>query len=151
MKTIIIGASGVIGYELFLELKKKNKNVVGTYNYNKKKRLIKFDIKKDNIIKKIKIAKSDKVVLLTAISNPTWVYANSKFSKSINVTATKKIIDHLKFIGCKVYFMSSIEVFDGKKGNYDENSVPRPLNLYGKQKFYIENYIKKKFKKLFYN
>tara|TARA_B100000674_G_scaffold477679_1_gene473812 strand:+ start:357 stop:1256 length:900 start_codon:yes stop_codon:yes gene_type:complete len=146
MKTIIIGASGVIGYELFLELKKKNKNVVGTYNYNKKKRLIKFDIKKDNIIKKIKIAKSDKVVLLTAISNPTWVYANSKFSKSINVTATKKIIDHLKFIGCKVYFMSSIEVFDGKKGNYDENSVPRPLNLYGKQKFYIENYIKKNLK-----
>ena len=54
MKTIIIGASGVIGYELFLELKKKNKNVVGTYNYNKKKRLIKFDIKKDNIIKKNK-------------------------------------------------------------------------------------------------
>jgi len=146
MRTIIIGASGVIGYELFLDLKKINKNVFGTYKYNKKKGLNKFDIKKDNIKNKIKISKFDKVILLTAISNPSLVYANSKFAKSINVTATKKIIDHLKFIDCKVYFMSSIEVFDGKKGNYDENSIPRPLNLYGKQKFYIENYIKKNLK-----
>ena len=44
--------------------------------------------------------------------------------------------------------MSSIEVFDGKKGNYDEKSTPKPLNLYGKQKLLIEKYLKKKNQKI---
>ena len=37
MKIIIIGASGVIGYQLFLTLKSRGKKVIGTYSNNKKK------------------------------------------------------------------------------------------------------------------
>jgi dTDP-4-dehydrorhamnose reductase len=147
MKTIIIGASGIIGYRLFERLKKKEIEVIGTYSKNKRVGLIKFDILKDQIKKKIKINKHDNVIILTAISNPTWVYKNPKISKNINVISTKKIIDDLQGVECKVFFMSSIEVFDGKKGNYDEKSIPKPLNLYGKQKLLIEKYLKKKIKK----
>ena len=43
--------------------------------------------------------------------------------------------------------MSSHEVFDGKNGNFDEKSKPRPLNIYGKQKLLIEKYLQKKIKK----
>ena len=147
MKTVIIGASGIIGYRLFEMLKKKETEVIGTYSKNKRAGLIKFDILKDQIKKKIRIAKDDNVIILTAISNPTWVYKNPKISKNINVINTKKIIDDLQGVECKVFFMSSIEVFDGKKGNYDEKSIPKPLNLYGKQKLLIEKYLKKKIKK----
>ena len=147
MKTIIIGASGIIGYRLFERLKKKEIEVIGTYSKNKRAGLIKFDILKDQIKKKIRINKYDNVIILTAISNPTWVYKNPKISKNINVISTKKIIDDLQGVECKVFFMSSIEVFDGKKGNYDEKSTPKPLNLYGKQKLLIEKYLKKKIKK----
>ena len=142
MKTIIIGSSGVIGYNLFLYLKKKQKHVIGTYNHTRKVRLKKFNIIKDKINKKIKIFKDDKVIILTAISNPSKVFADSKTSNKINILYTTKLIDDLKKTGCKIIFMSSIEVFDGTKGNYNENSKPNPLNLYGKQKLFVENYLK---------
>lgn len=143
MKTIIIGSSGVIGYNLYIYLKKKQKRVIGTYHHTRKKGLKNFDIVKDKINNKIKIFKDDNVIILTAISNPTKVFADTKTSNKINILSTVKLIDDLKKIGCKIFFMSSIEVFDGTKGNYNENSKPNPLNLYGKQKLYIENYIKK--------
>ncbi len=143
MKTIIVGASGVIGYQLFLEFKKQGKKVIGTYNSNRKKGLIKFDLIKDRINDKFEISRRDKIILLTAISNPSAVYKYPKISKNLNIKATKKIIDDIKTIGCKIYFMSSIEVFNGVKGFYDEKSKPKPLNLYGKQKLLIEKYLKK--------
>ena len=144
MKTIIIGASGIIGYKLFKTLKERKIKVIGTYSKNKKPELVKFNILKDNVKKKIKINEEDNVIILTAISNPTWVYKNPKISNNLNIIATKKIIDDLKIVNCKIFFMSSVEVFDGKKGNYDEKSIPKPLNLYGKQKLLIEKYLKKK-------
>tara|TARA_B110000238_G_C16134651_1_gene443071 strand:+ start:2563 stop:3444 length:882 start_codon:yes stop_codon:yes gene_type:complete len=147
MKTIIIGASGIIGYKLFKTLKERKIKVIGTYSKNKKPELVKFNILKDNVKKKIKINEEDNVIILTAISNPTWVYKNPKISNNLNIIATKKIIDDLKIVNCKIFFMSSVEVFDGKKGNYNEASKPNPLNLYGKQKLFIEKYLKKNTKK----
>ena len=43
----------------------------------------------------------------------------------------------------KVIFFSSDYVFDGKKGKYKESDEPNPVNLYGEQKYEIEEYIKK--------
>ena len=34
--------------------------------------------------------------------------------------------------------MSSVEVFDGTEGRYNEKHKPNPLNYYGKLKFDIE-------------
>ena len=44
----------------------------------------------------------------------------------------------------KIYFLhiSTDCVFTGKKGNYSEIDEPNPINLYGKQKLAIENYLK---------
>ena len=114
MKTIIIGASGVIGYNLFTKLRKKQKHVIGTYHYNKKEGLKKFDIIKDKINNIIKINKNDKVIILTAVSNPSKVYADSKTSNKINILSTIKLINDLIKIGCKIIFMSSMS-FDEKQ------------------------------------
>ena len=56
---------------------------------------------------------------------------------------TKKLINHL--IKKKIYFIffSSEYVFDGKKGNYLENSPLKSKILYGKQKILIEQFLKK--------
>ena len=37
--------------------------------------------------------------------------------------------------------MSSVEIFDGNKGNYKEDDVANPLNYYGLLKSNIENYL----------
>ena len=139
MRTLILGSSGKIGKHF---IKDKNKFIY-TYNKHKVKGGIKFNIKKDNIEKLIKKFSVKKVVLLSAISDPDYCFKNKKKSYILNVLSTKKIID--KLIKQKIYFIffSSEMVYSGLKKSYKESSETKPINLYGKQKLFIEKYIKK--------
>jgi dTDP-4-dehydrorhamnose reductase len=147
MRVFVIGASGLIGSTLIHKLKKKKIKVIGTYSLRKIKGLIKYDLLKDKV-KDIfpDLSSSDVIILLSAYSNPNWIYKNKSKAKKLNILSTKNLIKDLYKIGCKLYFMSSVEVFNGKNGNYYENSRPNPLNFYGKTKFFIEKYIKQKLK-----
>jgi dTDP-4-dehydrorhamnose reductase len=60
----------------------------------------------------------------------------------MNVSSTIDLINELIKFKSKIYFMSSVEVFDGKKGDYNEKSTPNPLNYYGKTKVIVEEYLK---------
>ena len=143
MKTLIIGASGKIGKYL---VKYKRKDYIYTYNKKKIKHGIKFNLSKDNIETILKNFSVTKVVLLAAISDPDECFKNKKKSKLINITKTKKIIDILVKQNIYFIFFSSEFIFCGKKSNYNETSNVTPNNLYGKQKYFIEKYIKKKTK-----
>jgi len=147
MRVFVIGASGLIGSTLIQKLKKKKIKVIGTYSSRKIKGLVKFDLLKDKA-KDIfsDLSASDVIILLSAHSNQHWIYKNKEETKKLNILSTKNLIKDLYKIGCKLYFMSSTEVFNGKNGNYYENSRPDPLSLYGKTKFFIEKYIKQKLK-----
>ena len=140
VKTLILGSSGKIGRH-FIKDKKK---FIFTYNKSKVKGGIKFDIKKNNIEKLIKKFSIKKAVILSAISDPDYCFKNKKKSYNLNVLATKKIID--KLIESKIYFIffSSEMVYRGLNKYYDENSLTKPLNIYGKQKLSVEKYITKK-------
>lgn len=142
MKTLIIGASGKIG-KFFRDNKK---NQILTYNKNKIKNGIKFDICRDDISKLIFKNKIDKIVLLSAMSDPDNCFLNIKKSEKINVIYTKKIIDKIVNKNIYLVYLSSEFVFSGSQKNYNENSKTLPINLYGKQKVVIEKYIVKKLK-----
>ena len=59
---------------------------------------------------------------------------------------TKKFINYLIPKNPKFVFMSSVEIFDGKKGNYVEEDNANPLNYYGILKLEIEEYLKNNYK-----
>ena len=143
MKTLIIGASGKIGRFI---INSSNRNYILTYNKNKISDGIHFDITKDNLSNILKKFSINKIVLLSAISNPDECYINKNHSNMINVIKTKKLIDEI--VKKKIYFIffSSECVFCGTKGNYSEKSFLKPRNVYGFQKYLIEKYIKKKTK-----
>ena len=44
----------------------------------------------------------------------------------ILILKTINLIKFLKSKSPKIIFMSSVEIFDGNKGNYEENDVPNP-------------------------
>ena len=137
MKTLIIGGSGKIG-KLF-----NFKNSKKTFHKNKVKNGIKFNLIKDNIVYQLEKYNINKVVILSAISDPDICLKNKKYSNIINVEKTIQLIDIL--INRNIYFIffSSEYIFDGKIGNYSEKSKAKPNNLYGKQKLIVENYIRK--------
>ena len=86
MKTLIIGASGKIGRFI---INSSNRNYILTYNKNKISDGIHFDITKDNLSNILKKFSINKIVLLSAISNPDECYINKNHSNMINVIKTK--------------------------------------------------------------
>jgi len=143
LKTLIIGGSGKIGKYL---LEKKNKDYIYTYNKKKIRHGIHFNIAKDNLNKLLDKFPINKIILLSAISNPDDCYNNKAYSNLINVIKNKKIIDSVIKKNIYFIFFSSEFIFCGKKENYSETDKANPNNLYGKQKYQVEQYIKRKTK-----
>ena len=144
MKTLIIGASGKIGKSI---INFKSKDIIFTYNKNKIPGGIQLDITKNNLNDIFKKYLVNKIVLLSAITDPDECYKNKNYSNMVNVIKTKRLIDIIAKKKIYFIFFSSQYIFSGKKGNYNENSDAKPNNLYGLQKYLIEKYIRKKTKK----
>ncbi len=142
-RVIIIGGSGLIGSHLFKSLKKNKINTISTCNKNNVDGMTNFDLTKDNLNDVINNPnESDIFVILAAVGNPNWIAENKDEAFKINVDATKKLIDEIKKFKSKIYFMSSVEVFDGSQEKIFESTKPNPLNFYGKTKLIIEDYLK---------
>ncbi len=66
-----------------------------------------------------------------------------KVARLINVRGTRNIITACKNIGADLLFISTNEVFDGKKRSpYSEKDKPNPISIVGKQKFQAEQAIR---------
>jgi len=143
-KILIIGASGSLGYKLFKECKKANKICIGTYHSTCRDELVYFD----PVVQSLEdfLPELDEqwiVVMMAAYTSPNFVYSHPKESELLNIIATKNVFNFTRTKGAKFIFISSSMVFDGTKGNYTEKDIVNPLNLYGKQKVEVENYIQK--------
>ena len=145
MRVIIIGASSFIGFNFYKYLKQKKIKTVGTYYKNPKKiELVKFDITKDAIESIINnISEKDTFIIFSAMSNPSRISNDKGNANKINYLSTINLIKQINKFNSKIIFMSSVEVFDGKKNNFYENDKPNPLNYYGKTKLKVEHYLKK--------
>jgi len=145
MRVIVIGASSFIGFNFYKYIKQKKIKTIGTYYKNpKKKELVKFDITKDKIESIIKnISEKDIFIIFSAMSDPSRISNDKGNAYKINCLSTIKLIKQINKFNSKIIFMSSVEVFDGKKNNFYENDKPNPLNYYGKTKLKVEHYLKK--------
>lgn len=148
-KNIIIGASGLIGGALYDQFRKSNQEVIGTYTHHPRMSdLIKLDMEGDDFSDLCEIVGAeDNVYIMSAYSNPSWIYRNREAAEKLNLTGTIRLIDALRSKNPRIIFMSSVEVFDGLKGGYREFDQPKPLNYYGALKFEIEKYLKNNFEK----
>ncbi len=63
-------------------------------------------------------------------------------TRRINIEGTLNLIQQLVDEGVKPVFFSSDNVFDGKTGLYDDESLPNPLNEYGRHKAEVELRVK---------
>jgi dTDP-4-dehydrorhamnose reductase len=141
-RLIIIGASGLIGWELFVAATHSGIRVVGTYSDHPKDGLIRYDLRTQPLSDVIPdLGSSDTVYLLAAYSNPSWIYNHADVAHALNVAGTQRLIDEVSAAGARLIFMSSVEVFDGLTGGYSERSQPAPLNLYGRMKYAVEQHI----------
>ena len=143
-KNVIIGASGLIGGALYCNLIDNNEIVIGTYSNNCKfPGLVQFDLLcPDYRTLNNLIAPGDNVYIMAANSNPSWISANRSDAQKLNFDATVGLIEAVREKSPRIVFMSSVEVFDGSTGHYNESDKPNPLNLYGSLKYQVEEYLR---------
>jgi len=134
MKILVIGGSGVIGYQLVNYFFKKQVNVDFTYKTNKLD-FVKgneLDITNQNeTLGLIQKSKPDVVIQTAALTNVDYCEKNHSIADSINVQGTSNIIKACKIINCKIIYISTSFVFDGSKEQYFEDDKSSPSTYYG--------------------
>ena len=145
MRLIVIGASGFIGSSIYRFAKLQKIDVVGTSTKGGNN-FFAYDLLNDNpkvLLKCLSNTDAEKnfAVVAAAKTNIKFCYENEQLANKINVEAMKNLLTFLDSEGVKSIYFSSDYVFDGKTGNYKEDSPVNPLGVYGKQKAIMEEFI----------
>ena len=145
-KILITGHSGMLGWQLYKTLNKKNDVYSLSSSTSKKKKNLKFDLKKSNYKKIKNLVNPNVIIHCAAETNIDKCEIDKKNCKKINFDSVKKLIN--LFPNSKFIFISSDSVYSGKKP-HKENHLKLPLNNYGHLKLKAENLIRKNLKNYF--
>lgn len=142
-KTIIIGATGLLGKEFFQAHREADPGCVGTTRDPARRDFACLDLFSPDIAP-LKLAASgyQDALILAGISKIATCQENKALARKINYTGTVNLIEQLVDEGIKPIFFSSDYVFNGKSGGYDDEAVADPLNEYGRHKAEIEAHLK---------
>ena len=145
MKTLILGASGLVGGNCMRYFQSKSDmDVVGTYFSYQAEGTVPFNTldlnAKDNF--DIDAYSPDVILHCGAL---TWVdYCEEHVDESYQKTvqSTLNAIDLCKRYNAKLVFVSTDYIFDGTAGPYEEDAPLNPLSVYGKHKLEAEEAVK---------
>ena len=140
MSIIIIGATGMLGSSIMLS--ESDNQLIGTYFGEKAKsdNIFELDITKKKRVREVLVKfNPDAIINTAAITNVDLCENDPSFALKVHVKGTKYLTEVAKEIGSHFLYISTDSVFDGIKGNYNENAEPNPLNIYAKTKLDGEN------------
>jgi dTDP-4-dehydrorhamnose reductase len=78
------------------------------------------------------------VVHCGAVADPDEAERDPGRARVINVDATRALARLCGGAGSRLIHLSTDLVFDGEKGNYDEDDAPNPISVYGRTKLAAE-------------
>lgn len=144
MKILIIGASGLVGGNIYNYLvKHTNWEITGTYNKFPVSPFIFLDASEINKWPEI-ITKTDwdAIIHTGALTHVDKCEEESELSEFLTVKSTENLCKLAIDKGSKFIYISSDYVFDGLDGPYSESDIPNPLCVYGRHKLEAENLVK---------
>ena len=148
MKILILGSTGLIGSHLHKSAPYDGDDLyIGTYHSNTlipdtEHIFYQVDITDRKSLEKIFIERTPTIVIhCAAKATPDWCEKNPIESRQVNVEGTKNVLELCRQYGSSLIFMSSNAIFDGTEAPYNEDSVPNPQDVYGSQKWEIEQLI----------
>jgi len=144
MKILVIGGSGVIGYEIVKYYSSLQNKLFYTFLKNNPQRTEGkyLDItQKNEVMKLVSEIAPDIVFHTAAITNVDLCEQEKKLATKINVIGTNNVVDACKKTQSKIVYLSTAAVFDGTKNEYFENDAPSPTSVYGQTKLKGEKII----------
>lgn len=136
---LVTGASGLLGSNFIIEASNSGKNLVAVYNSNPIHLPTVINVKADmtdaaTIKELFESFKPEWVVHCAALTSVDWCELHPDEAFNINEKMAYNLALNANRFGCKLIYISTTSVFNGKKGNYSENDNPDPINVYAKSK-----------------
>ncbi|MEM0513895.1 SDR family oxidoreductase [Pseudoalteromonas sp. YIC-827] len=133
-KIIVSGATGLLGRALFTHLT-PNHQVIGLGFSRAQPPVIKVDLfDKEAISTLFATHQPDFFIHSAAERNPDKFDNDPEQSIQFNCAVTEHIAKCCAQFNCKLIFISTDYVFDGRNPPYAEDAKTNPLNLYGQSK-----------------
>ena len=143
MKLLIVGASGVLGTRLHNDAIEKKWDTLGTYCSHEHNGLFYLDLRDKKSINKVFNFFNPEVVILTGgITDVDFCEIKPRLAEEINIKGSIDLIKKTKEYNAKLVFLSTDYIFDGENGPYTEEDNPSPINVYGRTKLEVEEFIR---------
>ncbi len=143
-KILITGSSGQLGNSLGKVFKSKYDLVFTSRTKPYKNTNYFLDITNSLLVKDMVSAISPDIIInLAALTNVDLCESNPHLADAINFQGVKNLVN--VFNG-PIIHLSSDYVFDGKLGQYKENDITNPINVYGVTKYKAEKILLEKSK-----
>lgn len=144
MKVLVTGANGQLGYDVVEVLKLRNIECCGTTRND-------FDLCDFTRAEKFITAFHPDVIIHCAAYTAVDKAEDEKdICRAVNAVGTENIAKICKKINAKMLYISTDYVFDGtKKGFYEVDDTPNPINVYGQTKLEGEQAVQKILDKYF--
>ena len=140
-KILITGGSGLLGSNI-AKLATSRFNVYATYNKNKVSmnnvHFFQIDLTKRDDFIKVKKEKPNFIIHCAALTNLDYCQDHPDEAYKQNVLASIYVAKAAKSMGSYLVYISTDCVFNGQKGDYKEEDIPDPINIYAKTKLEAE-------------
>lgn len=148
-KLLITGSNGLLGQKLLSALKYQSDfSVIATSGHAERSKLGYFPFELLDITQKEAVAACiakylpDILIHTAAMTNVDPCELNKERCWEINVNGTENLVHECEKTGTHFIHLSTDFVFDGEKGPYREEDLPRPLNAYGLSKLESEKIVR---------
>ena len=145
MKVLVLGGDGMLGHELFLQLRQRHETRVtlrqplGTYSgygfFDRGNAFDGIEIRKPKAVEQVLFDyKPQAVVNAVGIVKQRPESEEALISIEVNSLLPHRLAVVCKTLGAQLVHLSTDCVFSGKQGSYRESDVPDPLDIYGRSK-----------------
>ncbi len=153
MKLLLTGASGLLGGNCFAQFTRlPHVQCFATYHdssftipvtFSNGHDAFTLDLTDETAVWNIISTLQPNVIIHTAAHTEiAFCEQNRKEAYALNVKATKNLATLAEMFGARFIFISTDLVFDGTKGNYDEQDTPNPMSYYAETKLEAESLVK---------
>ncbi len=138
-KWLVTGAGGFLGANTARVLS-RDFEVIGAYHSSPPKqhlfsRTLAVDIRSSDQVRAMVVeTRPDVIFHAAAISGHETCEANPELALSVNAGATANLTQIAGELGIRLVYVSTDAVFDGRTGNYKEESPTNPFSVYGETK-----------------
>lgn len=136
-KVLITGCGGMVGRSADSVFRKKNYEVMSTSRTLTDEIKVQLDVRDLSQLKKISRSFwPDYIVHLAALTNLELCTKDVELAHQTNYQGLSNVASVSKSLGIPFAYISTAGVFDGNQDNYTEESIPNPINEYGRTKYF---------------